>query len=109
MKIEKTLYPNHSFGCNITGPSNSGISVILTNLILNFTNEYDKIYIYSPSFHRNFYQKLKKCFSKYIPFQTMPKILNEKNIDKVIDEIVNNEQLEKFDNEMETNESIEEL
>ena len=31
--------------------SSSGKSVFLTNLILNIFNEYDKIYIYSPSLH----------------------------------------------------------
>ena len=44
--MEKTLYPNHPVRCIITGPSECGKSVFLTNLILNIINEYDKIYIY---------------------------------------------------------------
>ena len=49
--MEKILYPSHPCRCIITGPSNVGKSFFLTNLILNITNENDKIYIYSPSLH----------------------------------------------------------
>ena len=55
--MEKFLYPNHPARVIITGPSECGKSVFLTNLILNIINEYDKIYIYSPSLHQNLYQK----------------------------------------------------
>ena len=61
--MEELLYPNHPVSCIITGPSNVGKSVFLTNLILNISIEYDKLYIYSPSFHQDLYQKLNKCFS----------------------------------------------
>ena len=44
--MEKFLYPDHTCRCIITGPSNSGTTYFLTNLILNIINEYDKIYIY---------------------------------------------------------------
>ena len=43
--MDKFLYPSHPCRCIITGPSNIGKSVFLTNLILNIINEYDKIYI----------------------------------------------------------------
>ena len=65
--MEKLLYPNHPVRCTITGPSNVGKSVFLTKLYLNVINEYDKMYIYPPSLHQVFYQKLIKCFSIYIP------------------------------------------
>ena len=81
----------------------------LTNLILNIINQYDKIYIHSPSLHQNLYQKSIKCFSKFIPIHKIPNILNEEDIDIVIDEIVNNKDFEKSDTEMKTYESIEEL
>ena len=55
--MEKFLYQKHPLRCIICGPSSSGKSVFLTNLILNIINEYDKIYIYSPSLHQNLYQK----------------------------------------------------
>ena len=55
--MEKILYPNHPLRCIITGPSECGKSVFLTNLILNTINEYDKIYIYSPSLHIKIYIK----------------------------------------------------
>ena len=55
--MDKILYPIHPVRCILTGPSSSGKSVFLTTLILTFINEYNKIYIYSPSFHKDFYQK----------------------------------------------------
>ena len=107
--MDKILYPNHPVRCIITGPSECGKSVFLTNLILNIINEYNKIYIYSPSLHQDLYQKLIKCFSNYIPIHIIPNILNEADIDIVIDEIVDNKDFEKSDTEIQTYESIEEL
>ena len=92
--MENYLYPPHSVRCITTGPSNVGKSVILENLILNLIKEYDKIYIYSPSLHRNLYQKLIKCFSNYIPIQRIPNILNEQDIYEVNGELVNNKDIE---------------
>ena len=57
MAIDKTLYQNHPVCCIITGPSECGKSVFLTNLILNIIDEYNKIFIYSPSLHQDFNQK----------------------------------------------------
>ena len=107
--MEKISYRAHPINCIITGPNNSGISVFLTNLILNIINEYDKIWIFSASLHQDFYQKLIKCFSNYIPINIIPNILNEEDIDIVIDEIVHYEDSEESDTEIETYESIEEL
>ena len=107
--MDKYLYPNHPVHCIITGPSNVGESVFLTNLILNIINEYDKIYIYSPSLHQDLYRKLIKCFSKYIPIHIIPNILQEEDIDEVIEDIVNNKDFEKSKCEIETYESIDEL
>ena len=107
--MEKFLYPTHPVRCIITGLSSSGKSLFLTMIILNNINEYDKVYIYSPSLHQDFYQKLIKCFSNYIPIHIIPNILNEGDIDVVIDEIVNNKDFEKSDTETETDESIEDL
>ena len=107
--MQKFLYPNHPIRCIITGKSECGKSVFLTNSILNIINEFDKIYIYSPSLHQDLYQKLIKCFSKFIPIHIIPNILNEADIDRVIEEIVNNKDFEKSDTEIETYESIEDL
>ena len=107
--MEKFLYPNHPVRCIITGPSKCGKSVFLTNLILNIINDYDKIYIYSPSLHQDLYQKLIKCFSNYIPIHIIPNILNENDIDIVIEKICNNEDFQKSDIEIETFDKIEEL
>ena len=107
--MEKLLYPKHPVRCIITGPSECGKSIFLTNLILNILNKYDKIYTYSPSLHQDLYQKLIKCFSNYIPINTIPNILNEEDIDIVIEEVINNEDFQKSDTEIETYESIEEF
>ena len=107
--MEKFLYPSHPLRCIITGPSECGKSVFWTNLILNVFIEYDKIYIYSPSLHQNFYQKLINCFSNYIRMNIIPNILNEDDVDVVINEIVNDKDFDKSDTEIETYECIEEL
>ena len=109
MNMEKYSYPNHPVRCIITGPSECGKSLFLTNLILNITNGYSKIYIYSPSLHQDLYQKLVKCFNDYIPFHIIPNIFNEEDIDIVRDEIGNNKDFEESDTEIETYESMEEL
>ena len=107
--MDKTLYPTHPVRCIITGPSECGKSVILTNLILNIINENDKIYIHSPSLHQDLYQKLIKWYSNYIPIHKIPNILNKEDLDIVIDEIVNIKDFQKSDTEIETYESIEEM
>ena len=109
MTIDKILYPNHPVRCIITGPSECGKSVLLTNLFLNIINEYKKIYIYSPSLHQNFYQKLIECFSKEIPVHIISNIFNEEDIDKVIEEIINNKDFGKSNTVIETYETREEL
>ena len=107
--MEKFLYPTGPVRRIITGPSNVGKSVFLTNLFLIINNEYDKIYIYSPNLHHDFYQKIIKCFRNYIPINIIRNISNEEYIDVVIEKIVNNKVFEKSDTEIETYESIQEL
>ena len=112
MQMEKFLYPTHPVRCILTGPSECGKSVFLTNLtnlILNIINENDKIYIYSLSVHQDLYQKLIECFSNYISINIILNILNEGDIDIVIEEIVNIEDFEESDTEIEKYESIEDL
>ena len=65
--MEKILYPPHPVRCVITGLSNVGKSVFLTNSYLNIINEYDKIYIYSPSLYQYLYQK-KNVYLIIYPF-----------------------------------------
>ena len=107
--MEKNLYPKHPVRSIITGPSCSGKSGFLTNLILNIISENNKIYIYSPSLHQDLYQKLSKCFFNHIPIHIIPNILIEEHIDIVIEEIVKIKNFEKSDTEIETYESIEQL
>ena len=107
--MEKILYPSHPCRCIITGPSNSGKTYFLSNIILNIINEYDKIYIYSPSLHQDLYQRLIKCFSNHIPIHIIPNILNDEDIDIVIEEEINNKDFQKSDTEIETFDNIEDL
>ena len=86
-----------------------GKSVFLTNLILNIINEYDKIYIYSPSLRQDLYQRIIKCFSKYIPIHIISNILNEEDLEILIEEIINNKDFQKLDIEIETFDNIENL
>ena len=107
--MEKFLYPSHPIRCIITGPSCSDKSVFLIIFVLNINNEYDKIYIYSPSLHQDIYQKLIKCSSNYIPIHIIRVILNKEDIDIVIEELVNNKDFEKSNTEIETFDNIEDL
>ena len=91
--MDKLLYPRHPVRCIITGPSECGKSVFLTNLVLNIVNEYDKIYIYSPSLHQDLYQKLINCFNNFKPIHIIPKFSIEEDIDIVIDGVVNKKTL----------------
>ena len=106
--MEKFLYPQHPVRCILTGPSECGKSVFLTKLLLNIVNDYDKIYIYTPSLHQDKYQNLVKSFSQYIPLNIIPKNLYEEDIDVANDELANNKVFEKSHTGIETYESIEE-
>ena len=86
-----------------------GKIVVLTILFVNIINEYDKIYIYSPSLQQELYQKLINCFSNYLPLHIIPNILNGEDLVIVIAEILNSEDFEKSYKEIETYESTEEL
>ena len=104
--MNKFLYPPHATRCVTSGPSNVGKSVFIKIFFSNFTNQYNKIYIYSPFLHQDMYQKQLKCFSSYLPLHIIPKSLNEEDIDLVNDEIFNNKDFQKSDTEIETYESI---
>ena len=82
--------------------------MFLTNLTLKNINEYDKIYIYSPSLYQDLYQRFIKCFSKYISIHIIPNVLNEKDMDIVIEELCNDKDFQKSDIEIEKYESVEE-
>ena len=100
--MEKFLYPTHPVRWILTGPSECGKPVFLTNIILNIVNEYDKKYINSPSLHQDFYQNLIECFSNNIPIHIIPNILKEEDLDVVIDAIVKDKHFEKSPTELET-------
>ena len=53
--MEKYLYPTRPVRCILTGLSQCGESVFLTNLFLYIINEYKNIYIFSHSLHQDLY------------------------------------------------------
>ena len=99
--MDNFLYRTHAVRCIICGPSSSGKSVFLTNLILNTINEHEKIYIHSPFLHEDINRKLYQSFSNYIPNNLIRNILNEKEIDLLIEEKVKNKDFQKSDTEIE--------
>ena len=79
MEMNKILYPSNPVRAIITGPSNSGKTHFLTKLILNNIDDFQKIYIYSPSLHQDLYQKLIKCFNAFLPLTVIQNILKRRN------------------------------
>ena len=55
--MENFLYPTNPTTCINSGPSECGKSEVLINLVSIIFNEFDKLYIYSPSLHQDLYQK----------------------------------------------------
>ena len=60
--MEKFLCPNDPLRCYITGLSECGKSYFLKNLILRYINDFEKIYIHSPSLHQDLLRKIVNCF-----------------------------------------------
>ena len=89
-------------------------SFFLTNLVSNIINDFEqvlkkKLKKTSPRLHRELYQITFKCFTNCIPLHTIPKFLNDEEIDVVIEETVSDKVFEKSDTEVETHEIIGEL
>ena len=95
MKTEKVLYPKHPARVIIAGPSECGKSFFLTNKLSNYINEKDKIYIFSPSLHQSFYERVIKRFKNSVPIHIIPNILYDKHIEMVSDEVKKNKDFEK--------------
>ena len=96
--MDKILYPSDSVRAIICGPSNSGKTYFLRNLILNIIDDFPKNFIYSPSLHQELYQNIIKCFNAVLPLHVIQNILNEDisidDLDGVIEAIVNDEDFE---------------
>ena len=65
--------------------------------------------IYLGSLHRNLYETLIKCFSKFIPINIIQDIIIQKDLNLKIKEIVCDENIEKSETEIHSNESKEVL
>ena len=75
--MKKFLYPEHLVHSIITERSECGKFLFLTNLIINFNIDFEKVYIYPQSLHQGIYQKVIICFSSYIPIYIVPNISYE--------------------------------
>ena len=111
--IEKLLYPQIPIRVIISGKSASGKSTLLLKILFNIINEFDKIYIFSPTIHQPTYQKLIKSFQNFLPLNVIQNILKEKipldDLDNTIEEIINHEDFEQSHIECESYENIDEL
>ena len=109
--MENLLYPDQPVRCIITGPSEKGKTTLLIHLILNIVNDYDKIYIYSPSIHQESYRKLIRCFECTIPVTDIVKLqrLKYDELADAIKELVEDENFEPSPVVMESYPSIDEL
>ena len=93
--MESFLIPTHPIRCIITGPSEGRKSFLWTNFVLKIFEEYDKIYIYSPSLKQVYIRKKTKRFRNIKLFLKILNISNEENIDVVIEKIVKNKDFQK--------------
>ena len=89
--MEKFLYPEIPVRVIISGKSASGKSTLLFKILFNIINEFDKIYIFSPTIHQPTYQKIIKCFNSFLPLNVIQNILKEnislEDLDNTIEEI----------------------
>ena len=104
--MDSFLKPPHPGGIIHIGPSQGGKSICVTNLILNFINDFERIFTCSPYVHQDFYEILIECFSNFIPTDIIPTLLIKDYIDLIIGEIVNDKYFEKSQTEIEIYDSI---
>ena len=111
--MEKYLYPEPPVRCIISGKSASGKSTLLFKILFNIINDFDKIFIYSPTIHQPVYRTIIKCFNNFLPLNIIQNILREgiplDEMDKTIEEIINDEDFESSHIECESYEDINEL
>ena len=111
--MEKILYPEIPVRCIISGKSNSGKSTLLSKILFNIINDFDKIYIYSPTIHQTNYQKIIKCFQSFLPLNVIDNILQAdidlEELDDVIEEIKQDEDFVSSEIEIEFYDNINEM
>ena len=83
--MRKFFCPSHPVRCITTGAGEITNSCFPTNSILNTIEEYNRIYIYSPSLHQDLQQKLVNCLNDLIPRIIFSRNPTEGNIDEEIE------------------------
>ena len=95
----KELYPKTPVRVVIAGPSGCGKTCFLTKLITEIINDFNEIYIYSPSIHQETYQKLIDCFEQKIPPKSISKILkNKKTIEDCLNDDLSDIEISVYEN-----------
>ena len=111
--MEKFMYPEKPVRCIISGKSASGKSTLLFKILFNIINDFDKIFIYSPTIHQPVYQTIIKCFESFFPLNVIKNVLNLKipleELQPLIEEIINDEDFESSQIECESYDNIDEL
>ena len=91
------MYPEKPVRCIISGKSASGKSTLLFKILFNIINDFDKLFIYSPTIHQPVYQTLIKCLESFIPLNVIKNVLELKisleELQPLIEEIINDEDL----------------
>ena len=111
--MEKTFYPEIPIRCIVSGKSISGKSTLLSKILFNIINEFDKIYTYSPTIHQQSCQKMIKCFQSFLPLNVIDNILQAdidiEDLDDIIEEIVKDEDFVSSEIEYEAYDNIDEM
>ena len=107
------MYPEKQVRCIISGRSASGKSTLLFKILFNIINDFDKIFIYSPTIHQPVYQTIIKCFESFLPLNVIKNVLELKisleELQPLIEEIINDEDFESSQIECESYDNIDEL
>ena len=111
--MEKHLYAEKHLKTILSGKTDSGISTLLFKILFNIINDFDKIYIFSPTIHQPSYQKIIKCFNSFLLLNVIQNILKDKipldELDNIIEEFINDGSFEQSHIECESYENIDEL
>ena len=96
--MEKRLYPKPPVRCITSGKSASAKSILLFTIFFNIINDFDKIFIYSPTIHQPVYWTFIKCPNNFLPLEVIQNILREgiplDELDRTIEETINDEDFE---------------
>ena len=111
--MENDLYLESPVRCIISGKSAIGKSTLLVTLLFIIIDDFDKIFIYSPTIHQPVYRTKIKSFNIFFPLNVIQNILRENipldELDKRIEEIITHEDFRSSHLECESYENIDKI